>query len=49
MAKVGAEKRTSKTHSEGGKNPRWNDTLIFSAKGKDMLVTVYDKDLINDD
>jgi len=36
-------------HKEGGKNPRWKDTLIFSTNSDSMLVSVFDKDLITDD
>jgi Ca2+-dependent lipid-binding protein len=37
-------------HEEGGKKPRWNDTLTFT-RGSDtnLKIEVWDKDIIDDD
>lgn len=47
---ISNQRQRSKTHHEGGKHPKWNDTMIFQINGSlNMTVQVWDKDLINDD
>ena len=48
--KIGTMKQTSKTHSSGGKMPKWNDILTFNITNADkMQVEVWDKDSASSD
>lgn len=50
IIKLGQQQKKTRVHDEGGKKPRWNDTLTF-AKSSDtnLKIEVWDKDVIDDD
>ena len=45
----GGEKKKSKTHNGGGKNPIWNQSLTLKYVDTNMTVQVWDKDTTSDD
>jgi hypothetical protein len=45
----GTEKKKTKTHSSGGKNPSWTDALSLKVKDDTMTITVWDEDIGKDD
>lgn len=50
VVKLGQQQRKTRVHDEGGKKPRWSDTLTFT-RGSDTQLTiqVWDKDVVDDD
>lgn len=51
MCVLGAEKHQTKYKNEAGKDPKWEDTLVFlNTSGMTVMhVQVWDKDVTNDD
>ena len=50
MCVISGQRQKTRTHQEGGKQPRWNDTLNFTITNPTgMNVQVWDEDMINDD
>ncbi|CAI2374418.1 unnamed protein product [Moneuplotes crassus] len=48
--KCGSQKKKTKTHNSGGKNPRWNDVITMGCFGcKSLTITVYDEDTFSND
>ena len=45
----GSEKKKTKTHNGGGKNPTWSDAISIKAMDDTMTLTVWDKDVGKDD
>lgn len=45
----GSEKKKSKTHKSGGKNPSWSDALTVKANDDTLTITVWDEDVGSDD
>ena len=45
------EKQVSKTLNYAGKEPKWNQKFVFdiNSQDEDMMVRVWDKDLISND
>jgi Ca2+-dependent lipid-binding protein len=50
VVKLGQQVKKTRVHDEGGKKPRWNDTLNFT-RGTDtnLKIEIWDKDVIDDD
>jgi len=53
-ASIGSEKLKTKTHSKGGKNPVWDQALLFNLKGVNanteaLHIQVFDEDLLSND
>ena len=47
---INGQRQKSRVHQEGGKQPRWNDTLIFNISNfSGMNVQVWDEDMVVDD
>jgi Ca2+-dependent lipid-binding protein len=48
--KLGQQVKKTRVHEEGGKKPRWSDTLTFNRSSDNQLVVqVWDKDVVDDD
>ncbi|CAI2375321.1 unnamed protein product [Moneuplotes crassus] len=46
----GGQKKKTKTHHSGGKNPTWDDCITMDAFGcKNLIITVYDEDVFSND
>jgi Ca2+-dependent lipid-binding protein len=47
---IGSQKLKTKTHKNGGKVPRWEETLKFKVGNEDELkLVVYDEDMTKND
>ncbi|CAI2377313.1 unnamed protein product [Moneuplotes crassus] len=45
----GSEKKKTKTHNKGGKNPMWNESLTLKYVDTNMTIQVWDEDITSDD
>eukprot|EP00345_Euplotes_harpa_P009808 CAMPEP_0168354706 /NCGR_PEP_ID=MMETSP0213-20121227/24068_1 /TAXON_ID=151035 /ORGANISM="Euplotes harpa, Strain FSP1.4" /LENGTH=164 /DNA_ID=CAMNT_0008366683 /DNA_START=13 /DNA_END=504 /DNA_ORIENTATION=- len=45
----GSEKKKTKTHHSGGKNPSWTDCLNIKCTDTTLTITVWDEDVGSDD
>jgi Ca2+-dependent lipid-binding protein len=46
---LGSQRQRTKTKSEAGKKPVWNETFRFNVQNNDLKVTVMDEDTMKDD
>ena len=51
IVKIGAQKRRTKTHQNGGKNPTWSEALVFDLNGTEQMVDIdcFDEDFFTSD
>lgn len=50
VIEVGSQKQRSRTHTDGGKNPSWNDSLSFQINGEQQVhISVFDRDILTRD
>lgn len=50
LVTVGTMTQKTKVHKRGGRNPKWEDKLVFNCNSNDVIqFRLYDEDLIGDD
>lgn len=50
LVTVGTMSQKTKVHKRGGRNPKWEDKLVFNCNSNDVIqLRLYDQDFIGDD